>query len=357
MRKEFTIKINYLLRKPIMLVTALVALFGLQSFNSVEPTTDSVEVVSSQPIQDEVEVKKSHEMKFSWEISRVETPRIRTVKRRNSTKVCNSNLKEPKLENISTISSTTHPIYGELLIERLKTVDKKGNDVRETTKYNFSIENQPHYISMDKLTDQVFKRVEKEEANVERKRITSEEALSMLYTVLLDKINDLTVALAPVPNNPGSQEYYYLSGEQIEGIPDYISERKKRRNRPFSGSVIGMTVTENATLVDFVVSPSNDSFWWSLSQNTNLVDTKTGKKYKIIGIKRGIPLERLLVVEGMVHRDLCYTFIFPPLDPDVKKVHFIESANEFLVAPSDAAGCFGNANLKVKKLQRRRASN
>ena len=361
MRKEFTIKINYLVRKPIMFVTALVALFGLQSFSSVELTTDSVVVVSLQPIQDEVEVKKRHEMKFSWEISRVETPGMRTVRRRNSTKVYYSKVKEPKLENTHTISSTTHPIYGELLIERLKTVDKKGNGIRETTKYNFSIENQPHSISINDLTDQVIKGVGKIEANVENKSITPEEALSTLFKVLLNEINLLSDHLEVIKTNSGTSryddpsKYFILSEDQIQEIPSNIRPFIRLNNRPNNGKVIGMEITENETLVDFAITPSYDVFWWAMSQNACLLDPDTGIQYKIRGIDGGIPLEELLIVKGYDGVELYFTLIFPPLDPGVKRLVFMEKEFETLVRPSNAGRLFLDPNLKVKKLQRRKA--
>ena len=139
MREDLTTQIKQLSHKITMLAIPLVALFGLQSFNHVEQ-------VSAKLIPDEIKVVKSPKVAFTWKVTRVETSDTITKNGNKSTKVDHLKSKQPKLESTSISSSTTHPIYGEIVIDRLKTIDQKGNGSRETIEYHFSIENQPHYI-------------------------------------------------------------------------------------------------------------------------------------------------------------------------------------------------------------------
>ncbi len=151
------------------------------------------------------------------------------------------------------------------------------------------------------------------------------------------------------------EKYYTLSDAQINAVPDYMKYVKTNKWGSYGENIIGIEVTENETLVDLVLRPSYDVYWWCLSQNTCLVDTKTGKQYKIKGIKGGMPLEELLIVKGYKDRDICFTLIFEPLDPGVNRLDFIEKAYETLVPPSNGSPML-ILNLDAKKLQRRKIS-
>ena len=146
-----------------------------------------------------------------------------------------------------------------------------------------------------------------------------------------------------------------MSDDQIKESPVNITLFQSLNNRYYNGKIIGMEITENETLVDFVIRPSYDVFWWAMSQNACLLDPHTGIRYKIRGIDGGIPLEELLIVKGYYGVELYFTLIFPPLDPGVKRLSFLEYEFETLVRPSNGGRLFLDPNLKVKRLQRRKA--
>ena len=354
MRRDLTLQLKHCVCKITMLALPVVALFGLQSFNNIEQVSDKL-------TPDEIKVVKTPQTTFTWKSTTVRTPGTITIKGRKSTKFRYSKSKQLKLENTSTSSSTTHPIHGEIVINRLKKIDKKGNDSRETIEYHFSIENQPHYISIDVLSNQVIKRAQKVEVNIENGSITSENALSTLFKVLINEINILTDNLGATPTNSGTSryddpsKYFILSEDQIQEIPSNTRPFIRLNTRSNNGKVIGMEITKNEILVDFAIKPSYDVFWWAMSQNACLLDPDTGIEYKIRGIDGGIPLEELLIVKGYDGVELYFTLIFPPLDPGVKRLVFMEKEFETLVRPSNAGRLFLDPNLKVKKLQRRKA--
>ena len=151
------------------------------------------------------------------------------------------------------------------------------------------------------------------------------------------------------------EKYYTLSDAQINPIPEYMKSVKIDEWRSYNGQIIGMEVTENSTLVDIVLRPGYDVYWWCMSQNTCLIDKKTGKQYKIKGIKGGMPLEELLIVKGYNNKYICFTLVFAPLDAGVKRVDFVEKNYETLVPPSNGSPMI-DRNLDVKKLQRRKLS-
>ena len=158
-------------------------------------------------------------------------------------------------------------------------------------------------------------------------------------------------------DNP--EKHYTLSDAQINGLPDYIifdkdSRYGDTRYSGFNERAIGIETNETQTLVDFVIRPSNNAYWFGVSENTYLVDHKTGNRYKIRAIKGDIPLGKGLVVKGQENNDLCFTFIFPPLGDKVKKVDLIELVSETILSPTDGVQLFHNRNLNVKDLVERR---
>ncbi len=68
-----------------------------------------------------------------------------------------------------------------------------------------------------------------------------------------------------------------------------------------------------------------------------MIDKISGDKYFVRKVENNIPLNRVLIVRNHKHQMVELTYIFPPLNPEVKVVDFKTDCENRLELPSNAA--------------------
>lgn len=166
-----------------------------------------------------------------------------------------------------------------------------------------------------------------------------------LFMILLASIT-LTTAISASAQT--DETTYRLSKDQIVINNDSYASRGGRSVK----DITNIVATKENTLVTLTIPIAYDSHWISISSNTVLYDRRTGDKYFLRNMERGIPLNKVMWVDNVKGSLIDITFVFPPLKRGVYTVDFIELPNPELKCPDNGNGGWRFDNLRISDYNR-----